>query len=60
MGLSQEELSHRTGIDRTYISEIECGLKSPTFVVILSLAATLGVSATKLISVVERKIRQTG
>jgi transcriptional regulator with XRE-family HTH domain len=59
LSMSQEELSFRSGIDRSYISEIECGLKSPTLIVVIELATALGVSATKLISVLERKIQQS-
>jgi transcriptional regulator with XRE-family HTH domain len=30
LGISQEELAERAGVDRTYISILERGLKSPT------------------------------
>ena len=58
LGISQEELGFRAGLHRTYVSQLERGLKSPTLGVILKLAHTLGLSATKLISAVERKTRQ--
>ena len=31
-GLSQEELGHRAGLDRTYVSQIERAVKNATFV----------------------------
>jgi transcriptional regulator with XRE-family HTH domain len=42
-GLSQETLSERCGIFRTYLSRIESGEANPTLVVLVSLAAALGV-----------------
>ncbi len=57
LGISQEELGFRAGVHRTYISQIERGIKSPTLSVILKLAAALGSSASKLIAAVEHKAR---
>ena len=57
LGLSQEELGFRTGLHRTYISQIERGLKSPTLGVILKLARVIGRSAGQLMATVERQIR---
>jgi transcriptional regulator with XRE-family HTH domain len=39
--LSQEELAHRAGIDRSYLSEIENGHKSVGVVVLDDIAAAL-------------------
>lgn len=58
LGISQEELGFRTGLHRTYVSQLERGLKSPTLGVILKLSRTLGISAAKLVSNVEKKTRQ--
>ena len=58
LSISQEELGFRAGLHRTYVSQIERGIKSPTLGVILKLAHTLGLSAAKLISAVERKTQQ--
>jgi transcriptional regulator with XRE-family HTH domain len=58
IGISQEELGFRTGLHRTYVSQLERGLKSPTLGVILKLARTLGTSVAKLVSAVEKKIQQ--
>lgn len=48
-GLSQEELSHASGVDRSYLSEIERELFSPTIDVVERLASSLGVSAFELL-----------
>jgi len=47
-GLSQEELAHRAGIDRSYLSEIENGHKSVGVVVLDDIAAALEVDITDL------------
>lgn len=53
IGLSQEELGFRADVHRTYISQLERGLKSPTLSVILKLSLALKVSASKLVATVE-------
>lgn len=54
--ISQEELGFQAGVHRTYISQIERGLKSPTLTVILKLAKALHKPASRLISSVEKKL----
>jgi transcriptional regulator with XRE-family HTH domain len=49
-GLSQEELAHQSGLHRTYISQIERGLKSPTLATIYAIAFALDEDAGMLIS----------
>lgn len=44
-GLSQEELAHRSGIDRTYPSMIEHCKRHPTLEIFINLCAGLGVPA---------------
>jgi transcriptional regulator with XRE-family HTH domain len=53
-GLSQEELSFRAGVDRSYISQLERDLKSPTVDMLLRLCRALGVSAARIVAKVER------
>ena len=48
-GLSQEELAHQSGLHRTYISQIERGLKSPTLSTIYAIASALEEDAGMLI-----------
>lgn len=47
-GLSQEELAVKAGLDRTYVSQLERALKSPTLTSIEKLAQCLGVEAHML------------
>ncbi len=48
-GYSQEELAFRASIHRTYISQIERGLKSPSLSVIVRLAQALNISPAELV-----------
>lgn len=54
--LSQEDLGYRSGLHRTYISEIERGRKSPSLRAIVAIAEALGVNVSDLILSVERKL----
>lgn len=55
LGISQEELAFRAEVHRTYISQLERGLKSPTLSVILKLSRAMKASASKLVAAVERQ-----
>lgn len=57
-GISQEELGFQAGLHRTYVSQIERGLKSPTLTVILKLTQALGCKATKLVADVEMRLTE--
>ncbi len=48
-GLSQERFGFESGIDRTYVSGIECGRRNPTATIIDKIAAALGVPAYELL-----------
>jgi len=48
-GLSQEAFAHKCGLDRTYISGIERGLRNPTLEVIAILAEGLEIEIKNLI-----------
>jgi len=48
-GLSQEELAHRAGIDRTYISSLERQQYGASIDVVESLAKVLGVAPHELL-----------
>lgn len=41
LGLSQEEFGFESGLDRTYVSGIERGVRNPTIRVVIRLAAAL-------------------
>lgn len=49
-GWSQEELAHRAGLDRTYISSLERKVYAPTLDVLDKLADALEVSPSRLIN----------
>ena len=55
-GISQEELAHRADIHTSYVSQLERGLKSPSFRVILGLASALGMKASELIRGIEEAL----
>jgi transcriptional regulator with XRE-family HTH domain len=48
-GLSQEELAHRAGIDRTYISALERSVYNASIDVVDRLAKELGLEAADLL-----------
>lgn len=48
-GISQEELSHRTGIKRSYISDLERGTRNPTVRALSRLADALGIEPAELL-----------
>ena len=47
-GISQEELAHRSHIDRSYMSSIERGMQNPGVMTVVQIAAGIGVSVTEL------------
>ncbi len=55
--ISQEELAHRAGIHRTYVSQIERGLKSPTLQILIQIANALDTSASQIIKDVEMRLK---
>jgi transcriptional regulator with XRE-family HTH domain len=48
LGLSQEDLSNKTGLDRTYISGIERGVRNPALKNLNKLAKALKISIDQL------------
>ncbi len=53
IGLSQEALALRSGLHRTYVSEIERGLKFPTVRKLFDLARPLKIPPSELLRRVE-------
>lgn len=49
-GMSQEELAHRAGIDRTYVSALERSVYGATIDVVDRIATVLGVEAADLLA----------
>jgi transcriptional regulator with XRE-family HTH domain len=47
-GMTQDVLSERCGIYRTYLSRVEAGSANPTLLVMIALATSLGVHVCEL------------
>jgi transcriptional regulator with XRE-family HTH domain len=52
--ISQEELAFRAGVDRTFISRLERGVRQPTITTLIGIGQALGVSAADLVRETER------
>ena len=52
-GLSQENLAFDSGLDRSYISQLECGLRQPSLLTIFQIAKALQVPPAKIMESVE-------
>jgi transcriptional regulator with XRE-family HTH domain len=53
-GLSQESFAELADVHRTYISQLERGLKSPTVSILFRIAAALKVNASTILQRIER------
>lgn len=56
IGLSQEALAELAGVHRTYVSQLERGLKSPTLAVITKLASALKVRPSGILEQLEHAL----
>jgi transcriptional regulator with XRE-family HTH domain len=54
-GFSQEDFAHSVGLHRTYISQLERGLKSPSLRTLEKLCRELGLSLVELMQNLERE-----
>ncbi len=54
-GLSQEVLSGLAGMDRSHLSKIELGLRSPTVHVLYKIADAIGVPGSAILASAERE-----
>lgn len=52
-GISQEELAERASIHRTYVSQLERGLKSPTIIILIKLSKALETTPSKIMKMLE-------
>jgi transcriptional regulator with XRE-family HTH domain len=53
-GLSQEQLSFESGLDRSFISLLECGRKQPSLLTLFQLAKALKTTPSLLLSETEK------
>ena len=56
VGITQEELSFRANVHRTYISQLENDKKSPTVDLLFRLCESLDLSASQLLARIEKRI----
>jgi transcriptional regulator with XRE-family HTH domain len=59
-GWSQEYLAEFTGLHRTYISQLERGLKSPSVRVLSHITNALGLTMSNFLQVVEELLNADG
>ncbi len=57
-GLTQEELSYRSGFSQQYLSDLERGLRNPTIITLYELAKALGTDHVRLVSPDEKTPRE--
>lgn len=56
--ITQEELAESAGVHRTYVSQLERGLKSPTLEVVFHIAKALNTEPDQLVAMVMSKRRR--
>jgi transcriptional regulator with XRE-family HTH domain len=56
-GLSQEELALSADVDRTFVSQMERGIRQPTLTTLLKLSRALDVQPSTLVARMERLLR---
>lgn len=55
-GFSQEKLALECGLDRTFISMLERGLRQPSLTTLVKIANTLQIKPSKLLVETEKKL----
>jgi transcriptional regulator with XRE-family HTH domain len=56
VGMAQEEVAHRAGIERSHMGKIERGEHIPTLALALKVARALGISAAALVARMEETL----
>ena len=54
LGLTQEDLAHKAGIHRTYLSDVERGTRNLSLINIELLASSLSLPISELFKLIER------
>ena len=57
-GRSQEALGNDAGLDRTYVSGLERGIRNPTLTTQIKLAEALELPLATIVSDMERRLKQ--
>ncbi|WP_214072643.1 helix-turn-helix transcriptional regulator [Mucilaginibacter sp. dw_454] len=57
-GITQEALALSSELDRTYISLLERGLRTPTITTLFKMAPSLNKTPSEIIAIVEGKINE--
>jgi transcriptional regulator with XRE-family HTH domain len=55
--LSQEELALAADVDRTFVSQMERGIRQPTITTLMKLAGALGIQPSTLVIRMEKLMR---
>ena len=58
-GISQEKLAELSGLDRSYVSLLERGLRQPSLETLFSIGDSLDVSPSEIVRMVEKDSRAT-
>ena len=58
LGVSQEELAHRAGLNRTFIGRIEVAQTQPSLTVLFQLAHALEVDAVELVASITKRTKK--
>ena len=58
LGLSQEELAHRAGLNRTFVGRLEVAQTQPSLTVLFQLALSLEVDAVELVGNINKRMKK--
>ena len=58
--MTQEILSGLADIDRSHLSKIELGLRSPTITILYKIADTIGIKTSEILRTIEKEIDKQG
>ena len=58
--MSQEQLAHKAGLHRSYISDIERGARNPSLSTVSRLATALDLSPSRLLQEAEARVSTQG
>ena len=56
VGISQEKLALQVGLDRTYISMLERGIRQPSLATIFRICEALEIDSVELVAEVKKKL----